>query len=338
MIKKIVAIGISLSISSVASDALIKKATDAGLKPIPTDKAELLKLIDNKDNKITPERVELGKKLYFDPRLSKSNLISCNTCHNLALGGDDGVAAATGHKWTANPHHLNSPTVYNAVFADKQFWDGRSPDVEDQATGPIQASPEMAMSQEDAVKNVKAIPAYVEAFKKAYPNEEITIKTIGKAIGNFERTLVTPSAYDKFLAGDSNALNDAQKEGLKVFIDKGCASCHGGVALGGGMQKFPVAKPYKYASVGDFKGNKDAMVKTPTLRNIAQTAPYFHNGAIWTLNEAVKVMGETELGIDLNDKEINSIVTFLKALTGDKPKVEYPILPDASDKILKPEL
>jgi len=199
MTKKIVALSVVLTISSIASDALIKKATDAGLKPIPTDKKELLKLIDNKDNKITPDRVELGKKLYFDPRLSKSHLISCNTCHNLALGGDDGVAAATGHKWTANPHHLNSPTVYNAVFNQKQFWDGRSPDLEDQATGPIQAPPEMALSKEDAVKNVKAIPAYVEAFKKSYPNEEITIKTIGKAIGNFERTLVTPSAYDKFL-------------------------------------------------------------------------------------------------------------------------------------------
>jgi len=329
---------ILLTISSIASDALIKKATDAGLKAIPTDKKELLKLIDNKNNKITPQRVELGKKLYFDPRLSKSNLISCNTCHNLGLGGDDGVSAATGHKWTANPHHLNSPTVFNAVFNQKQFWDGRSPDLEDQATGPIQASPEMAMSKEDAVKNIKAIPAYVEAFKKTYPNEEITIKTIGKAIGNFERTLVTPSSYDKFLAGDDKALNSNQKEGLKIFIEKGCTSCHTGIALGGGMQKFPLVKPYKYANIGDFKGDKNGMVKVPTLRNIAQTAPYFHNGAVWNLEEAVKIMGETQLGMELKDKEIKSIVSFLNSLTGEKPKVEYPILPDANDKILKPEL
>ena len=338
MIKKIVTVGIAFTISSVASDALIKKATDAGLKPIPSDKAELLKVTDNKDNKITPERVELGKKLYFDPRLSKSNLISCNTCHNLALGGDDGVPAATGHKWTANPHHLNSPTVYNAVFANKQFWDGRSPDVEDQATGPIQASPEMAMSKEDAVKNVKAIPAYVEAFKKAYPDEEITIKTIGKAIGNFERTLVTPSAYDKFLEGDSKALNDAQKEGLKVFIDKGCASCHNGVGIGGSMQPFPVVNKYKYANIGDFKGNKNNMVKTPTLRNIAQTAPYFHNGAIWSLSEAVKEMGSTQLGINLYKKDTKKIVTFLKSLTGKKPNITYPMLPAVTNKTLKPKM
>jgi len=338
MTKKVITMSILLTISSIASDALIKKATDAGLKAIPTDKKELLKLIDNKNNKITPQRVELGKKLYFDPRLSKSNLISCNTCHNLGLGGDDGVPAATGHKWTANPHHLNSPTVYNAVFNKKQFWDGRSPDLEDQATGPIQASPEMAMSKEDAVKNIKAIPAYVEAFKKSYPNEEITIKTIGKAIGNFERTLVTPSSYDKFLAGDDKALNSNQKEGLKIFIEKGCTSCHTGIALGGGMQKFPLVKPYKYANIGDFKGDKNGMVKVPTLRNIAQTAPYFHNGTVWNLEETVKIMGETQLGMELKDKEIKSIVSFLNALTGEKPKVEYPILPDANNKILKPEL
>jgi len=338
MTKKVITMSVLLTVSSIANNTLIKKATDAGLKPIPTDKKELLKLIDNKDNKITPQRVELGKKLYFDPRLSKSNLISCNTCHNLGLGGDDGVPAATGHKWTANPHHLNSPTVYNAVFNQKQFWDGRSPDLEDQATGPIQASPEMAMKKEDAVKNIKAIPAYVEAFKKSYPNEEITIKTIGKAIGNFERTLVTPSPYDKFLAGDDKALNSNEKEGLKIFIEKGCTSCHTGIALGGGMQKFPLVKPYKYANIGDFKGNKNGMVKVPTLRNIAQTAPYFHNGAVWNLEEAVKIMGETQLGMELKDKEIKSIVSFLNALTGEKPKVEYPILPDANNKILKPEL
>jgi len=338
MTKKIITVSILLTISSIASDKLIKKATDVGLKPIPTDKKELMKLIDDKDNRITPQRVELGKKLYFDPRLSKSNLISCNTCHNLALGGDDGVPAATGHKWTANPHHLNSPTVYNAVFNQKQFWDGRSPDLENQATGPIQASPEMAMHKENAVKNIKAIPAYVEAFKKSYPDEEITIKTIGKAIGNFERTLVTPSPYDKFLAGDDKALNSNEKEGLKIFIEKGCATCHTGIALGGGMQKFPLVKPYKYANIGDFKGDKNGMVKVPTLRNIAQTAPYFHNGTVWSLEEAVKIMGETQLGIDLKDKEIKSIVSFLNTLTGEKPKIEYPILPDANDKILKPEL
>jgi len=338
MTKKVITMSILLTVSSTASDALIKKAIDAGLKPIPTDKKELLKLIDNKNNKITPQRVELGKKLYFDPRLSKSNLISCNTCHNLGLGGEDGVPKAIGHKWTANPHHLNSPTVYNAVFNQKQFWDGRSPDLEDQATGPIQASPEMAMSKENAVKNIKAIPAYVEAFKKSYPKEEITIKTIGKAIGNFERTLVTPSPYDKFLAGDDKALNNNQKEGLKIFIEKGCTSCHTGIALGGGMQKFPLVKPYKYANIGDFKGDKNGMVKVPTLRNIAQTAPYFHNGAVWNLEEAVKIMGETQLGKELKDKEIKSIVSFLNALTGEKPKVEYPILPNANDKILKPEL
>ena len=243
----ILLIGISVSLS--ASEALIKKAKEAGLKPIPNEISELLKVIDNPKNRLTKEKIELGKKLYFDPRLSKSGLISCNTCHNLALGGDDNVAVATGHKWRPNPHHLNSPTVYNAVFNKVQFWDGRSPDLEDQATGPIQAPPEMDMKAKNAVKVVTSIPEYKKAFKEVFPGEKITLKTIGKAIGAFERTLVTPSRFDKFLLGDSKALTKSEKEGLKTFIDVGCASCHNGIALGGTMQPFPVVGKYKYADI-----------------------------------------------------------------------------------------
>ena len=338
VIKSFTIIALGFGISAIASDALIQKAQKAGLQPIPKDKEALNKLIDNPKNKLTPEKIELGKKLYFDPRLSKSALISCNTCHNLAIGGDDNVPVATGHKWTPNPHHLNSPTVYNAVFNQKQFWDGRSPDLEDQATGPIQAPPEMDMHKEMAVKVVKSIPEYVEEFKKAYPNEKITIETIGKAIGAFERTLVTPSRYDDFLNGDEKALSKEEKEGLKTFIQVGCAGCHNGVGLGGSMQPFPVAKPYKYANVGDFKGDKNGMVKTPTLRNIAETAPYFHNGEVWSLEEAIKIMGETQLGKELSDKEVKSIATFLNSLTGKKPKIEYPILPNSTKDTPKPNL
>ncbi len=235
----ILTVGLTVSLS--ASEALIKKAKEAGLKPIPNRVGDLIKIIDNPKNPLTKEKVQLGKKLYFDPRLSKSGLISCNTCHNLAIGGDDNVPVATGHKWRHNPHHLNSPTVYNAVFNQKQFWDGRSPDLEDQATGPIQAAPEMDMPKDLAVKVVKSIPEYKEAFEKIFPGEEITIKTIGKAIGAFERTLITKSRYDDFLNGNENALSKEEKEGLKTFIDVGCASCHNGIGLGGGMQPFPVA-------------------------------------------------------------------------------------------------
>ncbi len=337
--KKIVALSsVAILSGSLFANNLMQEAKKAGLKPIPNNKQELLKLIDNPNNKLTKEKIELGKKLYFEPRLSKSALISCNTCHNLATGGDDNIPVATGHKWRQNPHHLNSPSVYNAVFNDKQFWDGRSPDLEDQATGPIQAAPEMDMHKDMAIKVVKSIPEYAKAFKKAYPNEDITIKTIGKAIGAFERTLVTPSRYDDFLNGNEKALSKEEQEGLKTFISVGCASCHGGVGLGGSMQPFPVAKPYKYANVGDFKGDKNGMVRTPTLRNIAETAPYFHNGAVWDLEEAVKIMGETQLGKDLSDKEVKSIVTFLKALTGKKPEITYPVLPNSTKETPKPDL
>jgi cytochrome c peroxidase len=188
----------SISSSLIASTALIEDAKKAGLKPIPSDKKELNKLIDPKGI-VTPNRVELGKKLYFDTRISKSGLINCNWCHNLGLGGVDGVPKAIGHKWSPNPHHLNSPTVYNAVFFKKQFWNGRSDTLEDQAEGPIQAGFEMAMNHEVLAKRINSIPEYVTEFKEAYGKKiEINLKSIATAIGAFERTLVTPARYDDF--------------------------------------------------------------------------------------------------------------------------------------------
>jgi cytochrome c peroxidase len=335
MIKKIVSTSLLLSV--IASASLLDDAKKAGLKPIPTDKNELLKLIDNPNNKLNDAKIELGKDLYFEPRLSKSNLISCNTCHNLATGGVDGVSAAIGHKWTANPHHLNSPTVYNAVFMSRQFWDGRSPDLEDQAQGPMQAAPEMAISKEMAVDRISSMPEYKEMFKKAFGDDKISFKHIADAIGAFERTLVTPSRFDEFLNGKEDALTPEEKKGLKTFIDKGCTACHTGVGIGGSMQKFPLVKPYKYANVGDFKGDKNGMVKTPTLRNILQTAPYYHNGAVWDIKEAIKIMGETQLGINLTDDEVKDIATFFKALDGKMPTVEYPHLPAVTTSTPKPE-
>lgn len=328
---------ITLITSCVNASTLLESAKGAGLQAIPSDKTALMKLIDNPKNRLNDAKIALGKKLYFEPRLSKSNLISCNTCHNLATGGIDGVSAATGHKWTANPHHLNSPTVYNAVFMDKQFWDGRSPDLEDQAQGPMQAAPEMAISKEMATERISSMPAYKAEFKAAFGDANITFKKIADAIGAFERTLVTPAPIDAFLNGDAKALTAAQKEGLKTFIDKGCTSCHTGIAIGGHMQPFPAVKPYKYATIGDFKGDKDGMVKVPTLRNILQTAPYFHNGAVWDIKEAVKIMGETQLGIDLSDKEVDAIVTFFGALDGKMPEVVYPTLPAVTVATPKPD-
>jgi cytochrome c peroxidase len=319
------------------AETLLEKAKNYGLEPIPDKSDELMSYINDKNDPITNQKVELGKKLYFDPRLSKSGIISCNTCHNLALGGADGVDAAIGHKWTKNPSHLNSPTVYNSVFNQIQFWDGRSPHLADQAQGPIQADAEMAAPKELVVQRITSIPEYVEEFQKAYgKNVKITFEQIASVIGVFERTLVTPARYDSFLFGKTDALSKDEQKGLDLFIEKGCTACHNGIALGGTMQPFQVAEKYKFIALGGFSGDKDGMVKTPTLRNIAETAPYFHNGGIWSLKDAVKEMGSVQLGINISDKEAESIVAFLKSLTGKKPTITYPILPPSTDKTPKP--
>ena len=335
--KKIVVI--TLTTASLMAGSLAQDAKNAGLTPIPASQSALLKLIDNPKNPITKAKVKLGEKLYMDPRLSKSELISCNTCHNLMEGGDDGVSAATGHKWRHNPHHLNSPTVYNAVFFGSQFWDGRAKDLEAQAQGPTLAHPEMAATKEHIVKVVKSMPEYVKEFKEAYgDNVKITFEKITDTIGNFERTLVTPAPYDAFLNGYKEAMTPKQKEGLKTFIQIGCASCHNGVALGGEMGAFNVTATYKYMNIGDFKGDKNGMVKVPTLRNITETAPYFHNGMIWNLKDAIKEMGRIQLGTKISDKQASSIEAFLGSLTGKKPHMMMPMLPASTNATPKPDL
>ena len=336
--KKILLLSL-ITTSLLMATSLKKDALNSGLATIPESKTELMKLIDNPKNHITDEKVELGKKLYFDPRLSKSGFISCNSCHNLGEGGDDGIEAAVGHKWTVNPHHLNSPTVYNAVFNDRQFWDGRDPDLEKQAQGPIQAGPEMAATKEHVVATVTSMPEYVNEFKTAYGKDvKITFEKITDTIGLFERTLVTPSAFDEYLNGNENALNAKQKAGLKDFIDVGCATCHTGVGIGGGMNMLNVVATYKYMNVGDFKGDANGMVKVPTLRNITQTAPYFHNGKIWSLQEAIIEMGRIQLGADISNKQAASIEEFLKALEGKKADIAIPMLPASSATTPKPDL
>jgi len=182
------------------------------------------------------------------------------------------------------------------------------------------------------------MPSYVAEFKKAYGKDvKIDFATITSTIGIFERTLVTPSPFDDFLNGKKDALNDAQKEGLQVFMDKGCTTCHTGIALGGSMQPFGITAKYKHENVGDFTGDKNKMVKAPTLRNITETAPYYHNGAIWSLSDAVKEMGRIQLGLALTDEETAKIVTFLGALEGRKPDVSYPQLPKSTATTPKPD-
>ncbi|MFK5881990.1 MAG: cytochrome c peroxidase [Sulfurospirillum sp.] len=327
--KFILILSLIISLTVANSDTeLLKKAKKANLYPIPRSKKQLLRLIDDSKNPMTDSKIKLGKKLYFDPRLSKSNLISCNTCHNLALGGVDGLSTATGDRWKANPHHLNSPTVYNAVFANYQFWDGRSFSLKEQAKGPIQTVFEMAMHRDILPKKIQNIKGYKEEFKKAYgKNTKITFELIADTIAIFEKTLITPSRYDDFLNGDMSALSQKEKEGLNTFIDLGCTRCHKGIVLGGFTQPFDTGKRYKYRDIGDFRGNKNHLVKTPTLRNIKETAPYFHNGMVWSLKEAIKEMGKIQLLLGISDKDAQKIETFLNSLTGRKPNIIYPILP-----------
>lgn len=237
-----------VAFSSLNAASLIDEAKNSGLVALPKDQKgvdEILKQNGVKASEFTLEKAELGKKLYFEPRLSKSGIISCNTCHNVGLGGTDGVSTAIGHKWTANPHHLNSPTVYNAVLNNTQFWDGRAGTLADQAKGPIQADPEMATPAKLAVEKISSLPEYVSEFKKIYGKSGVNFDNIADAIANFERTLITPSRFDKFLEGDEKALTKEEQKGLKLFIDKGCVACHNGVNLGGNMQAFEVAGKYK---------------------------------------------------------------------------------------------
>ncbi|MBZ7935116.1 MULTISPECIES: cytochrome-c peroxidase [Campylobacter] len=326
--------------SSLSAMNLIDEAKNSGLKPLPKDQKgveEILKSNGVKVSQFDLRKVELGKKLYFDPRLSKSGIISCNTCHNLGLGGADGVSTAIGNKWKENPHHLNSPTVYNAFLNNVQFWDGRAKNLADQAKGPIQSEPEMATPAKLAVEKISSLPEYVKEFKQIYGKSGVSFDNIADAIANFERTLITPSRFDAFLNGDEKALSNDEKKGLRLFIDKGCVACHNGVNLGGNMQPFEVAGKYKFSNLGDFKGDANGMVKTPTLRNVAETAPYFHNGAIWKLTDAIKEMGSVQLGINISNKDAKSIETFLKSLTGVKPKIIYPQLPVSTEKTPLPQ-
>ncbi|WP_411675290.1 cytochrome-c peroxidase [Campylobacter sp. LR291e] len=336
-----IASSLMVACSSVFGASLIEEAKSSGLVALPSDQKgvdEILKENNVKASEFSIEKAELGKKLYFEPRLSKSGIISCNTCHNLGLGGTDGVSAAVGHKWASNPHHLNSPTVYNSVLNTTQFWDGRAGDLADQAKGPIEAEPEMATPAKLAVEKISSLPEYVAEFKKIYGKSGVSFDNIADAIANFERTLITPSRFDEFLNGNEKALSKDEQAGLKLFIDKGCIACHTGVNLGGSMQAFEVAGKYKFANLGDFKGDENGLVKTPTLRNITETAPYFHNGAIWSLKDAIKEMGSVQLGININDKEAAKIEVFLRTLTGKKPDISYPQLPISTDKTPKPEL
>ncbi len=298
-------------------------------------------------NTISDAKVKLGRTLYFENRLSLGQDLSCNSCHDLNTYGVDNQPTSFGHKKQRGAR--NSPTVYNAAGHTAQFWDGRADTVEAQAKGPILNPVEMAMPSEEAVVSVvKSIPEYEKLFKAAFPDDRdpITYDNLATAIGAFERQLVTPGRWDKFVNGDTAALTESEKEGFIKFVRTGCQTCHNGPALGGGLfQKLGVINSYPDQSdLGRYAVTKNdvdkMMFRVPSLRNVAKTAPYFHNGSVATLEEAVKNMGHYQLGVALKDNEVASIVTFLKSLTGDLPTsyIRPPALPAGSEKTPKPKL
>ncbi|WP_197706385.1 cytochrome-c peroxidase [Magnetospirillum sp. 15-1] len=285
---------------------------------------------------------ELGKKLYFDTRLSKSGFISCNSCHNLSLGGTDNLKTSIGHNWQKGP--INAPTVLNSSMNVAQFWDGRAKDLKAQAGGPIANPGEMAFTHELAVEVLQSIPGYVAEFKTVFGNDKVTIDEVTKAIAAFEETLVTPnSRFDKWLKGDKKALSAAELAGYALFKDSGCTACHNGAAVGGNsFQKMGVVEAYKANSpaegrVAVTKDETDRFnFKVPTLRNVELTYPYFHDGEAATLKQAVDTMGRIQLGRQFTDDENGKIVAFLKTLTGDQPSFKLPILPPSSDATPRP--
>ncbi|MDG3064092.1 cytochrome-c peroxidase [Thauera mechernichensis] len=322
---------ISIAIASLGSAFAAPTVRDEPIQPIQPAKVE------------NPAKVELGKKLWFEPRLSMSGIISCNTCHNLSRGGTDNLKTSIGHGWKAGP--VNSPTVLNSSLAIAQFWDGRAANLQEQAAGPIQADIEMNMPHTLALDVLQSIPGYVAEFKGVFGKEQIDMDMVTSAIAAFEETLVTPnSRFDKWLKGDDKALDAKELAGYTLFKESGCVACHNGPAAGGtSFQRMGLVEPYQSTSPAEGRSAVTGVdadrfnFKVPTLRNVEMTYPYFHDGEAATLEEAVDIMGRLQLGRTYNDDEIGKIVAFLKTMTGDQPQLTMPILPPSSNATPRPD-
>lgn len=310
------------------------QAASPGNEPIQPIKAAKVK---------NPAMVELGKKLYFDVRLSRSGFISCNSCHNLSMGGTDNLKTSIGHNWQKGP--INAPTVLNASMNLAQFWDGRAKDLKEQAGGPIANPGEMAFTHELAVDVLASIPQYVTEFKQVFGDGKVNIDRVTQSIAAFEATLVTPdSRFDQWLKGNKKALSAQELRGYQTFKTAGCVACHNGPAVGGNsFQKMGLVKPYLTANTAEGRvavTGKDAdrmNFKVPTLRNVALTYPYFHDGEAATLHQAVDTMGKLQLGREFSKQELDDVVAFLHTLTGKQPDFKLPILPPSSDKTPAPK-
>lgn len=309
------------------------------------------------NNPTTPAKAELGKMLYHDVRLSSNGVLSCNSCHNVMSGGEDNRSGSIGVRNQVGGR--SAPTVWNSAFSSVQFWDGRAPSLEEQARGPVTNPGEMGMkSWDDVVARLKAMPEYNKAFAAAFGGEDsVSADNAVKAIAAYERTLITPnSAYDKYVKGDKTALTEQQVRGLNTFAEVGCVGCHSGPAFNGPQlpegtgfyQKFPgqdngaLEAQFNFSQdLGRFEATKNEadkhFFKVPTLRNIALTAPYFHNGKVQNLEDAVRIMGKLQLNKDLSNEQITDIVAFLNGLTGEFPKIEMPRLPAYANKAFPTE-
>lgn len=284
------------------------------------------------------EKVDLGMRLFFDPRLSQDRNVSCHSCHNISLGGADGLPASIGHNGRKGLR--NSPTVFNSVFQIAQFWDGRARTLFEQAAGPMTGELEMATSDPLVCHLLSTVPGYVVLFENAFPDRDspLCFTTIREAIAAFESTLITPNApFDLFLKGNSESLTGNQKDGLNLFFETGCSSCHMGLNIGGnGYYKFGVknAPAEKYRPLNDHGRREiintvteDYVFKSASLRNVALTAPYFHSGSAWLLTEAITVMADTQLDKPLTPEQQRLIADFLQSLTGQQPQITLPPLP-----------
>ena len=301
-------------------------------KPLP---AEVL----SPDNELTEPKINLGRMLYFENRISKGQKLSCNSCHMLDKAGQDNLPFSPGHEGKLGGR--SSPSTYNAALHIAQFWDGREPTVEAQAKGPVLNPVEMGMPSADFVVSVlKSMPGYVEAFKAAFPGEAdpVTYDNFGKAVGAFERKLLTPSKWDDFLKGNKDALSAEEKKGFELFAKTGCVTCHNQAGVGGHMfmklglvKAWPDLKDNGRADVTKNDADK-AVFKVASLRNITETGPYLHDGSVKTLDQMVKMMADHQLGKQLTDEDTASIITFLKTLKGtpDADYIKAPKLPEST--------
>jgi len=294
-------------------------AKNNALKSVPQNYKKLLKKLDTVKNKLTAKKINLGRTLFFEPLLSKDKTLTCASCHKMAEGGDDNLPTAIGYKNRANPKHLNSPTVLNAALSKFLFWDGRAKSVEEQAGGPIQAHFEMNLKPKELVERLSKNQIYKDYFREVF-DENVTFENVKKAIGAYEKTLLTRGKFDDFLDGDNNAINKQAKKGLEIFIKDGCVKCHYGIALGGqSIEKFPKYQTsiFPFNNIGNFKGKDDQyLFRVPILRNITETSPYYHNGEIKNLSRVIKIESEHETNKKLNKKQIKFILEFFKTLDG----------------------